>query len=110
LQARRGALELTADAGGAIVLLAPPDIGCRGVARVVLGLEPSLDGMLAIDVAASIDARWTRIAHASLASLTRTPAGLVADCDGAGAYRLRITLSIAPRARVPLTRIAILQN
>jgi hypothetical protein len=110
LHARPGALELTADASGSVVLVSPPDIGCARVARVVLALDESIDGTVDIAVAASVDAAWTSIGRAALASLARTPAGLVVDGEAASAYRLRVALSIPPRARVMLARIAILRH
>jgi hypothetical protein len=110
IKAQSGALDLIADASGSVVLVSPPDIGCGDVARVVLGLDHAIDGTVRIDATASIDARWTPIARASLASLTRTPAGLVVECEALPACRLRITLAIAQHAHATLTRIAILQK
>jgi hypothetical protein len=110
LASQHGALASTADASGKLVLVSPPDIGCDRVAHVVLGLDPSVEGSVEIEVATSMDAPWTCIVRAPLASLTPTPAGVVVACEALPAYRLRVTLSLAPAVRATLRRVALLQK
>jgi hypothetical protein len=110
MRALRGALELVADARGTIVVDSPPDLDVRCVHRVVLGIEETIDGSIEVATKREDDARWKRVGHARLATATRTAAGIVVDCRGDEAARLRLAFAGAPYARLALARVAVLQD
>jgi len=111
-----GRLELTADGRGEVTLVSPPevDVASTQIDRVVVGL-PDDPGVQRIRIAArsAIDERWHVLADARGDEAARTAAGRVVRIACAPRFdvdRLRLTLSVAPRAGLTLARVAILRS
>jgi hypothetical protein len=110
MRALPGALALTADAHGRIALVSPPDLDVACTRRVVLGLDGAIDGDLEIAVRRENDTQWEMIANARIRDAMQTAAGCVLDCRAKAIARLGITFVLAPRTRITLARVALLQK
>jgi hypothetical protein len=109
LRALPGALALTADANGRIVLVSPPDLDVLHMKRIVLGLDEAIDGTVEIAARREEGSRYEMLANADIGKAMHTSAGVVLGCRAAPIARLRVTFALAPRMRVTLTRVALLQ-
>ncbi|HWD17301.1 MAG TPA: hypothetical protein VG865_11885, partial [Casimicrobiaceae bacterium] len=105
-----GALALTADANCRIVLVSPPDLDVLHMKRIVLGLDEAIDGTVEIAARREEDPRYETLVNADLGTAMRTTAGIVLGCRAAPISRLRVTFGLAPRMRVTLARVALLQT
>lgn len=110
MRALPGALALTADAKGRIVLVSPTDLDVARMHRIVLGLDEAIDGAVEIAARREEGSRYEVLASADIGKAMRTSAGIVLGCPGAKIARLRVTFALAPRARVTLARVALLQT
>ncbi|HWD35905.1 MAG TPA: hypothetical protein VG840_07080, partial [Casimicrobiaceae bacterium] len=110
MRALPGALALGADANGRIALVSPPDLDVACTRRVVLGLDGAIDGDLGIAVRRENDTQWEMIANARIRDAMQTAAGCVLDCRAKAIARLGITFMLAPRTRITLARVALLQK
>jgi hypothetical protein len=109
----RGALSLTPDGEGAIVLGSPSDLALAAPAlTMVVGVSEDADvRMIAIDARAASDAPWRALARVDGDRAMRTAAGRVLQCDAprddGPIDALRVTL-VASGAAVTLERVAVL--
>ncbi|MGE5168831.1 MAG: hypothetical protein ACM3JC_00525 [Rudaea sp.] len=119
MRALRGALELTADDGGRVALLSPPDLALAAttIESFVVGLEDVRgDATLEVDARPSIDAPWAPIARSAVCRARRTAAGLLLPAslpavpDARDVGQMRIAIALAPRAHCVLCRVAILRR
>ena len=111
-----GALQLAGDGRGVVTLRSPRGLALRPltIARFVLGLSDAA-AVLRIEIATrdANAARWQPIAAASGSAIDWFDAGACVAADGAanaGVDQLRITIALAPGARISLARVAILRR
>jgi hypothetical protein len=89
--------------------VSPPDLDVLHMQRIVLGIDP-VDGAIDIAARGDDDAQWEVIATARIRDAMPTSAGIVVDCRASPTARLRVTFAVAPRLRVTLARVALLQS
>ena len=77
--------------------------------RIVLGLDEAIDGTVEIAARREEGSRYEMLANADIGKAMHTSAGVVLGCRAAPIARLRVTFALAPRMRVTLTRVALLQ-
>ncbi|HEX6136856.1 MAG TPA: hypothetical protein VF059_04320 [Casimicrobiaceae bacterium] len=112
-----GALEITAERGGRVALVSPPEIALAGDAidGIVVGL-PDAVAVDAIEVAGreTVDASWRPLARRDGGEIEVTAAGrLVRVAPAAGPTpidQLRLTVVLARAAPFTLARVAILRR
>lgn len=117
LRSMRGALEIAADASGAVVLVSPREVALASDAIdcIVIGLPDEIE-VRTIDVAAraAIDAPWRSLARGNGSAMQTTTAGRIvkrtASAPAGEVDQLRLTISLAARAQTTLTRVAILTS
>jgi hypothetical protein len=119
LRALRGALALAADREGRVVLVSPPDLALAAatIEGFVVALE-DIDDAVTIEVGArdAADAPWQTLVRSDVREAPRTQAGFLVSFPPVptwrahDVYQLRIVLSLGPRARAVLRRIAILRR
>ncbi|HET7135069.1 MAG TPA: hypothetical protein VFJ25_04045, partial [Casimicrobiaceae bacterium] len=76
----------------------------------VLGLDEGIDGAVEIAARREEDPRYETLVNADIGTAMRTTAGIVLGCRAAPISRLRVTFGLAPRMRVTLARVALLQT
>ena len=113
LCALAGRLQIDADERGDATIVSPPEIALRSdaIQWVVVGLcdEQALSA-IAISVRDAMDPWWHPLADASASDLVSTPAGCAVHVTRPARFdvdRIRLTIRVAPYARLRVSRIAI---
>ena len=110
MRALEGALALTADARGTIVLVSPGGLEARRFARLVVAVADAAAGTLDVAVRDDEDAPWRAAARVRLADAVETSAGFAVDLAQSRIAQIRLTFATAPHARLTLARVALLQD
>ena len=117
MHAAAGALELTADREGLVILVSPPEVALprATIEAFVLGLSGTTRvEWIVVEGRAAIDAPWRPLAHARGERIEVAAAGRTVRCSANAETddvdQLRIALALAPLAQATLRRIAVLRR